>query len=160
MIGVYKITNTKNGKVYIGQSVNIESRFKQHKKALRENNHDNCYLQDDWIVYGEDAFTFEVVQKCRSAYLDEIEHHLIEENQSTDREKGYNISAGSGRNLSVPSWYRSSVRQYGLTTRNESEFFRNNEGELEYNPICAGCSHDCKQSFRAEILFCPSLETQ
>ena len=31
MIGIYKITNIINGKTYIGQSVNIEKKFKTHK---------------------------------------------------------------------------------------------------------------------------------
>ena len=30
MIGIYKITNNINNKVYIGQSINIESRIKDH----------------------------------------------------------------------------------------------------------------------------------
>lgn len=33
-IGIYKITNTVNGKVYIGKSHNIEERFKQHIEGL------------------------------------------------------------------------------------------------------------------------------
>lgn len=32
MIGIYKVTNKINNKVYIGQSINIENRFQQHKK--------------------------------------------------------------------------------------------------------------------------------
>ena len=39
MIGIYKIENKVNGKVYIGQSVNIESRWKGHKSNLRNNKH-------------------------------------------------------------------------------------------------------------------------
>ena len=30
MIGIYKITNEVNNKVYIGQSINIEKRVKEH----------------------------------------------------------------------------------------------------------------------------------
>lgn len=160
MIGVYKITNTINGKVYIGQSVNIDGRFRQHKKLLRDNNHINYLLQDDWNIYGEDAFTFEVVQKCRSVYLNEIEKHLISEYGSTDSTKGYNLSAGMGRSANDPSWYRSSVRKYGAVTKNDNEFFRNDVGETEYNSLCVDCGRDCKQSFRADILICPSLESQ
>lgn len=37
--GIYKITNTKNGKVYIGSSSNIERRFTEHKCELIENKH-------------------------------------------------------------------------------------------------------------------------
>lgn len=32
MIGIYKITNLVNGKTYIGQSNNIERRFKEHQQ--------------------------------------------------------------------------------------------------------------------------------
>ena len=30
MIGIYKITNNINGKIYIGQSIDIKERWKQH----------------------------------------------------------------------------------------------------------------------------------
>lgn len=36
MIGIYKIENTKNHKVYIGQSIDIEHRFNQHKNYLKK----------------------------------------------------------------------------------------------------------------------------
>lgn len=35
MIGIYKIANTNNEKVYIGQSTNIEECWKQHKQAIQ-----------------------------------------------------------------------------------------------------------------------------
>ena len=158
MIGIYKITNTKNGKVYIGQSVNIDSRFKQHKKALRDNNHINYRLQDDWNVYGEAVFAFEVLQKCRSIYLDEIEKRTISEYGSTDPTKGYNLSEGVGRSADSPPYYERHIKNYGRITPNESVFFRNDSGEIQYNAVCSRCDKDCKQSFRAEILICPHLK--
>ena len=45
--GIYKITNNKNGKVYIGQSQNIYARKKQHFVALRNGNHENKGMQAD-----------------------------------------------------------------------------------------------------------------
>lgn len=161
MIGIYKITNTKNGKVYIGQSVDIDKRFREHRKMLRDNNHINYRLQDDWNVYGEDSFTFEVLEKCRSVYLNEIEKHTIKEYESTNEEKGYNLSAGNGRDLSAPPWYKQmGVQRYGSKYAIDYSFFRNDVGEIEYNQCCVGCKHDCKQSFRADVLICPSLESQ
>lgn len=161
MIGIYKITNTKNGKVYIGQSVDIDKRFREHKKMLRDNNHINYLLQDDWNVYGEDAFVFEVLEKCRSIYLNEIEKHTIKEYESTDKEKGYNLSAGIGRDLSAPPRYKQmGVQRYGAKSAIDYSFFRNDVGEIEYNQRCVECERDCKQSFRADVLICPSLESQ
>ena len=34
MTGIYKITNKLNGKSYIGQSINVENRLRQHKKKI------------------------------------------------------------------------------------------------------------------------------
>lgn len=45
MIGIYAIHNKINGKFYIGQSVNIQYRWKQHKNALKSNKHENKHLQ-------------------------------------------------------------------------------------------------------------------
>ena len=36
MIGIYKITKIENGKSYIGQSNNIERRFKEHQISFRK----------------------------------------------------------------------------------------------------------------------------
>jgi hypothetical protein len=46
--GIYKITNLKNGKVYIGQSENIFMRRKQHFGALRKGSHTNKQMQEDY----------------------------------------------------------------------------------------------------------------
>ena len=87
MIGIYKITNTKNEKVYIGQSTNIEERWKQHKYSLTKS-------ETAWYPLarkesdGVDDFTFEVLQQCKAEELDELEDYWIKEYNSI--EKGYN----------------------------------------------------------------------
>lgn len=63
MQGIYKITNTENGQVYIGRSTDIENRWKQHqeavefkisqhhkmiKKGLNNNEHSNYRCRFDW----------------------------------------------------------------------------------------------------------------
>ena len=46
--GIYKITNLKNGKVYIGQSQNVFIRRKQHFSALNYGHHENSDMQQDY----------------------------------------------------------------------------------------------------------------
>ena len=58
----YSITNTINGKVYIGQSTTYPRRWTEHKKHLRKNTHPNKHLQQDWNEHGKDAFVFEVIE--------------------------------------------------------------------------------------------------
>ena len=40
---IYRIANVVNGKVYIGQSTNVQKRLFTHKKELLENKHYNVY---------------------------------------------------------------------------------------------------------------------
>ena len=57
-IGIYCIENTVNNKKYIGQSVCIEDRWCKHINELKNNRHDNRYLQSDWNSYSINSFKF------------------------------------------------------------------------------------------------------
>lgn len=61
--GVYTITNTINGKIYVGSAaVNFTNRWCDHKKLLNKNCHYNNHLQSSWNKYGKDNFKFEVLE--------------------------------------------------------------------------------------------------
>lgn len=60
--GIYKIENTLNKKVYIGESVDTSRRFEEHRDELNQNKHHSFKLQSDWNEYGSDSFTFEVIE--------------------------------------------------------------------------------------------------
>lgn len=63
MIGIYKIENMINNKVYIGCSNNIEKRWSGHKtKAFSEGDREyNKTLYRAFRKYGIDSFRFSVV---------------------------------------------------------------------------------------------------
>ena len=60
--GIYKITNNKNGKIYIGESENIPRRWIEHITALTYGEHSNTKLQNDFKEYGLKAFNFDIVE--------------------------------------------------------------------------------------------------
>lgn len=62
--GVYRIVNTINKKQYIGSSININRRFRNHILSLNRHKHCNPILQSAWDKYGKDAFIFEVIEEC------------------------------------------------------------------------------------------------
>ena len=35
------------------------------------------------------------------------------------------------------------------------EFFRTKNNRISYHKKCLGCVHDCKQSFRVKVIYCP-----
>ena len=71
MRGIYKITNKINKKVYIGESLDILRRWREHKEELKNNKHDNYKLQQDYNKYGVDSFEFNIV----SVLNDDISHY-------------------------------------------------------------------------------------
>lgn len=95
MIGIYRIYNTVNGKSYVGQSRNIKKRFVRHRTMLNANTHTNSVLQEEWIRYGADAFSFEHLEQCEIDLLDEKEVEYINMLNSTTDGNGYNLTYGS-----------------------------------------------------------------
>lgn len=93
MIGIYKITNTNNEKVYIGQSTNIEERWKQHKQAIQTSDK-SWYPLARKESDGVDDFTFEVLQQCKASELDELEDYWV--NYYKSYVNGYNQTKDGG----------------------------------------------------------------
>lgn len=60
--GIYRIVNTTNGKSYIGSSVNMANRWRQHRQLLRLGKHHSQHLQNAWKKYGESSFRFDIVE--------------------------------------------------------------------------------------------------
>ena len=84
MIGIYKITNKLNGKVYIGQSINIEKRWRQH---ISDPGYD---IHNAIKKYGKENFSFEVLLECPADMLDVWETDMINLYDCVTP-KGYNI---------------------------------------------------------------------
>ena len=77
-IGIYRIRNLINNKVYIGSTKNMKLRWAKHKALLRHNKHQNTHLQSAWNKYGEDAFVFEVIEECKTEDLISREQFFID----------------------------------------------------------------------------------
>ena len=87
---IYKITNTRNGKIYIGQSVNPIRRFNAHKNRAK-NNVGNSPLYDDIRRYGIESFVLDIIEWTEEYDKREIE--LIAQ-YGTMVPNGYNILKG------------------------------------------------------------------
>jgi len=98
MIGIYKFTNKSNNKVYIGQSIHLESRYKSHL-----NNYNNDNLKDFKTKfyralrkYGFENFTFEILELFENTdNLDNREIYWI--NFYNSFNNGYNSTFGGDK---------------------------------------------------------------
>lgn len=87
--GIYKITNIKNGKCYVGQAVDLKKRFQDHCKCgcgldTPANNKLYRAMLDDGLY----NFTFEVVEACDKELLNQKESYFIDMLSAVDY--GYN----------------------------------------------------------------------
>ena len=78
-MGIYAITHIESGKQYIGSSLNIERRFRQHRYDLKNKTHQNRKVQNAWNKYGQDAFRFHILD-----YVEDENELLTWEQQWVD----------------------------------------------------------------------------
>ncbi|HVX57596.1 MAG TPA: GIY-YIG nuclease family protein [Candidatus Saccharimonadales bacterium] len=70
--GIYLITNTISGKVYVGQAINIRRRWESHRHYLTKGEHRNSYLQRSWTKHGPDKFIFSVLVDLSAIAPDQL----------------------------------------------------------------------------------------
>ena len=92
--GIYKITNQENNKCYIGQSVDVAKRWKDHAKCgLDIDAPQGNKLYKEMQQIGIWNFSWELLEECPRDQLNEKEKYYIELYQSKDY--GYNTVKGN-----------------------------------------------------------------
>ena len=146
---IYCITNTVNGKQYIGQTIRtIEQRFKDHINKSKYNK-DNQYLYTAMNKYGIENFYVSQLEfisyKTKQELVDELNKKEIYYISTFDTKKpnGYNMTDGG---VLLPNTYeKKPVCNYDL----ERNFINNFESAAEaaryYNISQADITHCCNR---------------
>jgi len=96
MIYIYKITNLKNNKIYIGQTNNVSRRWSQYKHASNLKEKDQL-ITKAMAKHGFSNFKIEIIDKVNTREEANIkEEEYMQMYDSRNLEKGYNIATGGG----------------------------------------------------------------
>ena len=127
--GIYSITNTINGKKYIGSTAkSFISRFTQHSSKLRLNKHHCAHLQFAWNKYGEDKFIFSIEE-----VLEDTNNLLDKEAEYIERYDSYNSGYNANPNPNTSPMYNSNSKQKSsITHKQQWENLRSAMTEEEY----------------------------
>lgn len=91
---LYRITNQANSKIYIGQSIDPDKRWKKHLAYSKQENKPQ-YIHRAMAKYGAAYFILEVIATCKTQEdADATEVQLILQYDSRNPEKGYNLCRG------------------------------------------------------------------
>ena len=132
-IGIYSITNDKNGKKYIGSTAkSFKSRWKKHITNLKNGGHASHHLQNAWNKYGEDSFIFKIEEIVDSVEnLLDLEREYITKYDSFSN--GYNEN--SDPNLS-PMLNTQTQEKVSEGMKKYWERLRSELSPEEYKALC------------------------
>lgn len=135
MAAIYKITNKNNSKIYIGQTNNIERRYKEH---FCWNLSSSQYIDQIIRDLGAENFVFEIIEECEVSQLDEKEKYWIEYYNSFY--DGYNrTKGGSGDFYGNPKLTIEDVKiirkAYG-DREERREVYKLFEDKISFNGFC------------------------
>ena len=93
---IYQITNTINGKIYIGQTkTSLYKRFRSHKSNYLQKRYSESYLYNAFKKYGTNAFTIHKIieDNFTQEELNKLEIEYIKKYNSLSP-NGYNLTEG------------------------------------------------------------------
>jgi len=117
MVGIYKITSPSK-KIYIGQSINIMTRWKGYRKLRCKSQR---YLYHSLKKYGVDKHKFEIINKCLPEQLNELEKYYVDLYQTFNSKFGLNLRDGGGNRGMLLEETKQKIR-LSLTGRKRPEY--------------------------------------
>lgn len=118
------IINTKNKKMYIGQTTDYRKRASNYRTCHKHPGKNKIYR----IIANEgtENFQMKILQTCSPRALTELEDYYIERYKTNDPKYGYNSIIGNGYNNTDKSRLAKSEAHKGLVESNETKCKKSN----------------------------------
>ena len=143
MYHIYKVADTLNNKVYIGQTVDAKKRWASHKSFAKNPERTGQHIHRAMAKYGVENFIYEIILCCKTQEdTDESERLLIIQYDSRNKEHGYNVAPGGEHawNKGLPKERRP---MYG---KKQSEFCKQKNSEIR-----KGSNRPCSEETKKKM---------
>jgi group I intron endonuclease len=129
MIGIYKITSP-DGKVYVGQSKDIEKRFISHKNNVYKR---GSGINNSFYLHGVENHKFEVIEECDESDL--LLKEILYQKEYDSVENGLNYLYGFGLKL-FPTDVHARVAEFKkMKQKDRVEFSYNDDLSCCFNMV-------------------------
>jgi len=153
--GIYLIINLQNNKFYVGSAKKLYSRKMDHLYLLRKNKHANTYLQNSYNKYGEDNFTFIIIEKVESEKdLTEREQYWIDTLDATNKDIAYNICPTANSMLGFKH-SEDTIKKLKQRTGKSTSFYGKHHTDEAKNKISiknSNPSDETREKYRQAVL--------
>ena len=124
---------------YLGLSIDLDRRHDEHFRSLKNGKHHNPYLQNYYNKYGSaDYIIWFIVEECPQEILDTREIELIESHNTYENPKGFNLTPGGERGVSLaaakPFFFEHIHDKTHFIGTNLAQFCRDNP-EYDYDSM-------------------------
>lgn len=75
---IYQILNKKTKHFYIGSTITLNRRWKEHRNDLKKNIHHSKYLQRSYNKHGVSEFEYIILANCPKEYLKKLEQWFLD----------------------------------------------------------------------------------
>lgn len=130
-IFIYKITCTKNNKVYIGQTKDVKKRKTDHINSLKNGKHHSAKMQRAFDKYGESSFEHRILEIVPENIADERERYWIKHYNSTDKLYGFNNESGGNAKKMVSNETKEKLRRINKINYHKVKKYLNSEEAIK-----------------------------
>lgn len=102
-LGVYAITHTPSGRIYVGSSKDLIRRWGYHRSALKARRHENTLLQELFDREGIQAFAFSLLESASLDMLLSVEQRWLDLYRPTGLLLNRHPIAGSPLGYTMPA---------------------------------------------------------
>lgn len=96
---IYGIVHDESSIIYVGSASNLQKRINHHRCTLRSGKHDNGYLHNSWVKYGEPSFSFIILEECAISLLAEREAFWMKLVGAGDKSLSFNLDILTPRKM-------------------------------------------------------------